>query len=182
PPLPSSSTSDLKELVFDSQMASVIQSGRQETGSQDSPDAQDPDAQDPDAQDPFETQIQRVFQAAANGEFPDGETGNIVLDDMLKVMRQTGSISSRLASSRGFDDLESPLDAKIQARSQSDQAEKTILARAKAAEQLLKAARLLEQQADQLPSAVSLVDEMRVTARELLTDRLMTQGSKKGGL
>ena len=101
---------------------------------------------------------------------------------MLKVMRQTGPISSRLASSRGFDDLESPLDAKIQARSQSDQAEKTILARAKAAEQLLKAARLLEQQADQLPSAVSLVDEMRVTARELLTDRLMTQGSKKGGL
>lgn len=173
-------------------MASVIQSGRQETGSQDSPDAQDPDAQDtdeqdtdeqdPDEQDPFETQIQRVFQAAANGEFPDGETGNIVLDDMLKVMRQTGPISSRLASSRGFDDLESPLDAKIQARSQSDQAEKTILARAKAAEQLLKAARLLEQQADQLPSAVSLVDEMRVTARELLTDRLMTQGSKKGGL
>ena len=172
PPLPSSSTSDLKELVFDSQMASVIESELRKT---------EPKAFR-DEQDPVESQIQSVFEAASNGEFPDGETGNIVLDDMLKVMRQTGPISSRLASSRGFDDLESPLEVKIQSKSQSDQAEKTTSARARAAEQLLKAARLLEQQADQLPSAVSLVDEMRVTARELLTDRLMTQGSKKGGL
>ena len=160
PHLPDTTTQDPETSIFDSELASAIAAASRETSPPKSSDKQDS----------FDEEARRVFEAASNGEFPDGETGNIVLDDMLKVMRQTGPVSSRLASSRGFDELESPLNVEANGHNKVSRSEKHVSSRAKAAEQLLKAARLLEKQTNQLPSSVSLIDEMRVTARKLLTE------------
>ncbi len=160
PHLPDTTTQDPETSIFDSELASAIAAASRETSPPKSSDKQDS----------FDEEARRVFEAASNGEFPDGETGNIVLDDMLKVMRQNGPVSSRLASSRGFDELESPLNVEANAHNKVSRSQKHVSSRAKAAEQLLKAARLLEKQTNQLPSSVSLIDEMRVTARKLLTE------------
>ena len=120
--------------------------------------------------DQTEDVARQVFQEASEGKFPEGETGNFILDEMLQVMRQSGSISSRLASSRGFADLESPLDADPRNETSIIPDDSKSNRDFKVAEQLLKAARLLEKQPEIGLEEVTLIKQLRTKAGKILAE------------
>ena len=121
-------------------------------------------------QDQTEDAARQVFQEASEGKFPEGETGNFIVDEMLQVMRQSGSISSRLASSRGFADLQSPLDTDPRNETPITPDESKSNRDVKVAEQLLKAARLLEKQPEIGLEEVTLIQQLRAKAGEILVE------------
>ena len=121
-------------------------------------------------QDQTEDAARQVFQEASEGKFPEGETGNFIVDEMLQVMRQSGSISSRLASSRGFADLKSPLDTDPRNETPITPGDSKSNRDVKVAEQLLKAARLLEKQPEIGLEEVTLIQQLRAKAGEILVE------------
>ena len=131
--------------------------------------------QDPNGsqRDPFDDRALQLFQAASEGDFREGETGDFILDDILHVMRKSGSISTKLKSSDGFSELESPLSNSSPTIAKDGDDIPRMTQRIKAAEQLLKAARLLEKSSS--VSDASLVREMRSTAQRLLTTQESTR-------
>lgn len=126
-------------------------------------------ASDNSEPEPVNEHMLSLFQAASEGEFPEGETGDFILDDILAVMRQNGSISTKLASSPGFDELESPLAKPLPSPPIREDTPLNESRNAKTAEQLLKAARLLEKNSPQSLANLSLIQEMRNTAHEMLS-------------
>lgn len=108
----------------------------------------------------------RAFREASEGKFSSGGTGNVILDDVLQVMRKSGPISSRLSSSQLPSDNQSGIPAKPESDGPGKQ-EKMRLSRT--AEQLLKTARLLDQLSIQDPESVTLAKQMRAMAVRLLT-------------
>ena len=89
---------------------------------------------------------------------------------MLQVMRQSGSISSRLASSRGFADLKSHLDTDPRNETPITPGDSKSNRDVKVAEQLLKAARLLEKQPEIGLEEVTLIQQLRAKAGEILVE------------
>ena len=57
----------------------------------------------------LDEQALRLFQEASQGEIQEAATGDWILDDALRMMRETGPVSSKLAASSGFDRLDSLL-------------------------------------------------------------------------
>lgn len=110
----------------------------------------------------FEERALRAFLDAAEGNFAPGGTGNGIVDDMLGVMQQIGPISSRLPS-------DALLDAPMSS-SRADLVDDDASRRARTAEQLLKAARLLEQLGDKESEQVALIRQMRAEAKRLLAE------------
>jgi len=125
---------------------------------------------------PFDERALLLFQQASAGEFPEGETGDGILDDMLHMMKHTGSISSKLAASRGFEELDSALVQPVpETEPTSEKTHRTkqkslMDKKARSAEQLLKAARFLEKTQEDSANHVRLIQEMRSTAGDLLSN------------
>jgi hypothetical protein len=125
---------------------------------------------------PFDERALLLFQQASEGEFPEGETGDGILDDMLHMMKHTGSISSKLAASRGFEELDSALVQPVpETEPTSEKTHRTkqkslMDKKARSAEQLLKAARFLEKTQEDSANHVRLIQEMRSTAGDLLSN------------
>jgi hypothetical protein len=111
----------------------------------------------------------RVFEAfrdAAEGKFDASGTGNPIVDDMIGVMQTNGVVANRFPkdllpesgeSNRGLD--VTTIDA-----------DRTVSQRAKAAEQLLRASRILEKATAGSPGRVTLIREMRSEAKRLLSE------------
>ena len=111
---------------------------------------------------PPDQELQRAFEKAANGEFEPGGTGNGIADDVLEVMRQRRPIADRLPSDPW-------LDAEDSAIGSSDRDE-SVTQKAVVAEQMLRAARLLEKVSERKPDRVTLIKRMRSEARQLLSE------------
>ncbi|MFK8110799.1 MAG: hypothetical protein AB8B91_01275 [Rubripirellula sp.] len=101
-----------------------------------------------------EQHIRRVLEGDSAGS-----AGDMVLDDVLQVIQRRGSILDG-----------SILDESPEQPSLSGQAAATVSAKAFAAEQLLKAARLVEKVDAENAKRVQLVSQMRAEARKLLSE------------
>ncbi|MEC8475260.1 MAG: hypothetical protein VXZ38_11450 [Planctomycetota bacterium] len=117
---------------------------------------------------PFDEQALRLFQEASQGEISETATGDWILDDALKMMRQTGPISSKLAASPGFDRLDSPLSEETEKNELKTEMSTDELDAVKVAEQLLRSARLMQKLSNLTPSEVALIKKMREEASVLL--------------
>lgn len=133
----------------------------------------------PNAEEPPEPKGLKVFRDAAEGRFSSEGTGDPIRDEVLRAIREKGSIASRLptdpwdhdgpdadagAGGRGGNSPQSrkipPIDG---SRSNASQ-------KATAAEQILRAARLLEKVGENDPGRVTLIRQMRSEAGRLLRD------------
>lgn len=117
---------------------------------------------------PFDEQALRLFQEASQGETSETATGDWILDDALRMMRQTGPVSSKLAASPGFDRLDSLLPEETEENELKTDACADELNAVKVAEQLLRSARLMQKLSDLTPSEVALIKKMREEAAVLL--------------
>ena len=113
-----------------------------------------------------ESRVFEVFRDAVDGKFDVTGTGDPIVDDMIKVMQTNGVVADRFPrdllpqggeSTRGLD--ASKIDAN-----------QTVSQRAKAAEQLLRASRILEKVTAGGPGRVTLIREMRSEAKRLLSE------------
>ena len=113
-----------------------------------------------------ESRVFEVFRDAVDGKFDVTGTGDPIVDDMIKVMQTNGVVADRFPrdllpeggeSTRGLD--ASKIDAN-----------QTVSQRAKAAEHLLRASRILEKVTAGSPSGVTLIREMRSEAKRLLSE------------
>lgn len=114
---------------------------------------------------PFDEQALRLFQEASQGEIQEAATGDWILDDALRMMRETGPVSSKLAASSGFDRLDSLLPEENELKTATSNDE---LNAVKVAEQLLRSARLMQKLSNLTPSEVALIKKMREEAAVLL--------------
>jgi hypothetical protein len=110
----------------------------------------------------FEEQVKNAFKRAAQGDFEQGGTGIAIADDILKVIEEVGPISARFAS-------EASLEAPVASRA-GFVADGGTARRARAAEQMLRAARLLEQLGGKGSDRVALIRQMREEAKRLLSE------------
>ncbi len=112
------------------------------------------------------SRVFEVFRDAVEGKFDATGTGNPIVDDMIGVMQTNGVVANRfpkgLLSESGESD--SGVDAST---SDNDHA---VSQRAKAAEQLLRASRILERVTGGNPGRVTLIREMRSEAKRLLSE------------
>ncbi len=111
---------------------------------------------------PPDPELQQAFERAAIGEFEPTGTGDGIADDVIDIMRQRGSIADRLSTDPWLD------EEKPRMASSDDAA--SISRKASAAEQMLRAARLLEKVGDDEPDRSALIKRMRSEARKLLTE------------
>lgn len=107
-----------------------------------------------------------LFRDAVEGNFDATGTGNPIVDDMIGVLQTNGVVANRFPKDLLSESGESNrgLDA-----SQID-ADRTVSQRAKAAEQLLRASRILERVTAGSPGRVTLIREMRSEAKRLLSE------------
>ena len=110
----------------------------------------------PQVEDRPSTEAQQKIRKALEGESDDTNSGNGVLNDVLDVIKQRGSI---LAGS-SLDDRATP------PRHTEDSASRKALV----AEQLLKASRLLRSLGDPDKNRSTLIDQMRREAKKLLSE------------
>jgi hypothetical protein len=113
-----------------------------------------------------ESRVFEIFRDAVEGKIDATGTGNPIVDDMIGVMQTNGVVANRFPkdllsesgeSNRGLD--VSTIDA-----------DQTVSQRAKAAEQLLRASRILEKVSGGSPVRVTLIREMRSEAKRLLSE------------
>lgn len=119
---------------------------------------------------PPEAELKRVFERAANNEFEPGGTGDGILDDVIEVMRQRGSIASRLPADPWMGE-ERPEAEGLEEETSAipgHRAGQRVTQKAIAAEQMLRAARLLEKVGESEPDRLALIKRMRSEARQLL--------------
>lgn len=104
----------------------------------------------------------KSFQDAVEGKFLPGGTGNPILDDVLQVLKEKRSVVD------GFP--EDPLLRKSDTDRISDEIDATTSRQAVAAEQMLRAARLLEKVSESDADRLALIKRMRSEARRLLAE------------
>ncbi len=108
--------------------------------------------------------LEQGFRDALEGRLPSGETGNGVFDDLVSVIRKQGSVLDGSSldpklledDANVFGNTTAPADARSE--------------NAHAAEQLLKASRLLEQIGSTAIDRSELIANMRVEAGKLLSE------------
>ena len=110
---------------------------------------------------PPDAELRQKFEEAATGQFESGGTGDGIADDLLELMRQN-PIADRLSTDPWIDEE----DSKPESLGRSHGASK----KAAVAEQMLRAARLLEKVGENDPDRVALIKKMRSEARQLLTE------------
>ncbi len=112
-----------------------------------------------------ELRVPQAFQDAADGKFRPGGTGDPIADDVLQVMAES-PIASRLDPDSLLEDVDfSPASDRGPAGDAAAATRKAL-----AAEQMLRAARLLENLGTNELGRVTLIQQMRSEARRLLSE------------